>query len=72
MSFMQAGSLWNLHQIDPASKQAATVFGGNASIKDFIQANKVDVRKWLGNLSTLAELVTLCFTCFFAETLCAI
>jgi hypothetical protein len=75
MSFMQAGSLWNLHQIlvvgamvyvgdDPASKQATTVFGGNASIKDFIQANKVDVRKWLRNLSTLAELVTLRFTCF--------
>ena len=70
-----AGSLGNLHQIlvvgamvyvgnDPASKQATTVFGGNASIKDFIQANKVDVRKWLRNLSTLAELVTLCFTCF--------
>jgi len=40
---------------DPTAKQAANVFGGNDAIKDFIQEHKLDIRKWLGQLVTVAE-----------------
>ena len=40
---------------DPAAKQSATTFGGNSSIKDFMERNKVDIKKWLGHLVTIAE-----------------
>ena len=64
--FMQAASLWNLHQIlvvgamayvgdDVVGRQSATIFGGNDSIKGFIEENKMDVKKWLGHLVTVAE-----------------
>ena len=45
---------------DPAVKQAANVFGGNDAIKDFIHEHKLDIRKWLGQLVTVAESETFC------------
>jgi hypothetical protein len=68
MLVVQSASLWNMHQIlvvggmayagnDPIAKQSATTFGGNAAIKNFMEANKLDIRKWLAHLTTVAELV---------------
>jgi hypothetical protein len=40
---------------DVVGRQSATIFGGNDSIKGFIEENKMDVKKWLGHLVTVAE-----------------
>jgi len=72
--------LWNLHQILVVGawcmlamilpQASNNCLCGNASIKDFIQANKVDVRKWL-RTSPHSRVSNTSFHLFFAETLCA-
>jgi hypothetical protein len=40
---------------DAATKQTATAFAGNSAIKELIETNKTDVKRWLKHLTTVAE-----------------